>query len=49
MNIAIDDTISSLDFESDQYRWSNSDGLESESSTIRFGNPNGLSLPDITS
>ena len=40
----IDDTISSADFESDQYQRSNLDGLEFESSTICFGSPNCRSL-----
>ena len=44
MEIAIDDMIWSLDFESDWNRWSNLDGLESELSTIQFGDPNCLSL-----
>ena len=38
-------SISLLDFELDRNRLLNSDGLESESSTIRFLTPNGLSLP----
>ena len=37
-------TILSSDFESDSIGQSNMDSLESESSTIRFGSPNGLSL-----
>ena len=40
--IAIADKIMSL--ESDRNQQSNSDSLESESSTIQFGNPNGLNL-----
>ena len=37
MEIKMDDTNSLLDFKSHRYRNLNSDGLESESSTIRFG------------
>ena len=48
MEIAMDDTILSLDFESDWYRWSNSDGLESDLSKILFGSPNCLSLTWLT-
>ena len=44
IEIANDDTILSLNFELDQYQQSNLEGLESESSTIQFGNPNHLSL-----
>ena len=38
------DTILSLDFESDIIQHLNSDGLESEWSTIQFKSPNHLSL-----
>ena len=38
------DAISLSDLESDQYQSSNLDRLESESSAIQFGSPNGLSL-----
>ena len=44
IEIPIDDTILSLDFKSDRYQQSYFNGLESESSTIRFGDPNCLSL-----
>ena len=39
--------ISSSDFKSDRNRRSNLDGLESESSTIQLGSPNGLSLQNV--
>ena len=42
LKIAMADTISSLDFESDRNRWSNSIGLESKSLTIWFWTTNRL-------
>ena len=44
IEIAIVDMILSLEFESDQNRQSNLDGLKSESSTIRFVGPNHMSF-----
>ena len=47
IKIVIDDMISLLDFESDRNRRSNLEGLKSESSTIRFRTPYGLSLQGL--
>ena len=41
----IDNTSLPLDFEWDRNRWSNSDGLESESLMIRLWTPKRISLP----